>query len=61
MSNDPEETIEKWKSLALALLEQNERFAQELREWMKLTERPSQENKQLSAMLDKQNPQGKLQ
>lgn len=61
MSNDPEETIEKWKSLALALLEQNERFAQELREWMKLTERLSQENKQLSAMLDKQNPQGKLQ
>jgi hypothetical protein len=61
MANEPEETMERWRELALSVLDQNKRLVEELQEWMKLTERLSQENKQLSAMLDEQDPRGKLQ
>jgi SOS response regulatory protein OraA/RecX len=47
-----EETMEQWKNLALALLEQNKRFSEELQEWMKLTERLSKENTELMMQLD---------
>ena len=47
-----EETMEQWKNLALELLEQNKKFAEELQEWMKLAKRLSEENRQLMTQID---------
>jgi thiamine kinase-like enzyme len=61
MANEPEETMEKWKDLALSLLEQNKKFAEELQEWMKLAKRLSEENKQLTRELQPKHMREKLQ
>lgn len=47
-----EETMEQWKKLALSLLEQNKKFAEEILEWIKLAERLSKENTELMMQID---------
>lgn len=61
MTNKPEETMEKWKELALSLLEQNKKFAEELQEWMRLAKRLSEENKELAQQLEPKHMRRKLQ